>query len=176
MGQQSDMFVVDRVRSVIHCFSAVLSDGSSEVVVVVWSAAGSAYLDTKKVLPWQLQIFLKHYQWAKQGSRTPTDLSGACLGMLFWCPEDRLETWPATGKEGIVSWTLIHRDLFAFIKKKKGMVGFQYWYVLLVERHSRLGCGLPILLLKLKHKINEVLQLLFLNPCRTGPVDISYTC
>lgn len=117
MYQQSDIAVVDRGRSIIHRFSAVLSDWSSEVVVV-WSAADSASLDKRKMLPWQPQIFLKH-RWAKQGSQTPTDLSWASLHMLFWCPEDRLQLWHATGKEGIVSWTLIHRDLFAFITKRK---------------------------------------------------------
>lgn len=38
-----------RVRSVMHCFSVVLSDWSSEVVVVVYSADGSAYLDKGKI-------------------------------------------------------------------------------------------------------------------------------
>lgn len=153
-------------------------DRSSEVVVVVWSAAGSAYLDKRKMLPWQLRLFLKLYRWAKQRSCTLTGLSGACFGMLFWCPEDRLETWPATGKDRIVSWALICRDLVAFIwkKKRKKKRLFFSTDVLLVGRHSRLGCGLPILLLKWKEKINDILQLPFLKPCRTSPVDVSYTC
>lgn len=44
------------------------------------------------------------------------------------------------------------------------MVVFHCRYILLVERHSRLGCGLSILFLKWKPKINEVLELLFLTP------------
>lgn len=167
MCQQSDMFVLDKARSIIHCFSAVLNDSSSRVVgggglkfCWFWLSGQMKDITLTALTCWNIG--------SEPGRASAPWLAWAWL-VKAWYFGVQKTGWKHDLQQERSQFECWSKEIVLPLKEKKGEK--RYWFsvqILLVERHRRrLSYVFPVLLLKWQHKINEILQLLFLSTSTT---------